>query len=61
MNESAQQAPGLSVPLAEASTLREHHRLLIEQTLAAHGGNVTQAARQLRVSRGTLYRQLRQA
>ena len=61
VNESAQQAPGLSVPPAEASTLREHHRLLIEQTLAAHGGNVTQAARQLRVSRGTLYRQLRQA
>lgn len=45
----------------DARTLRAHHRQLIEQTLAAHGGNVTQAARQLGVSRGTLYRQLRQA
>ncbi|MET3465351.1 helix-turn-helix domain-containing protein [Variovorax atrisoli] len=40
-------------------TLREHSRKLIEDTLAAHGGNVSQAARQLRVSRGTLYRRLR--
>jgi len=42
-----------------AETLREHSRKLIEETLAAHGGNVSQAARQLRVSRGTLYRRLR--
>ena len=42
-----------------AGTLREHSRKLIEDTLAAHGGNVSQAARQLRVSRGTLYRRLR--
>jgi len=40
------------------ATLREHSRKLIEETLAAHGGNVSQAARQLRVSRGTLYRRL---
>jgi transcriptional regulator of acetoin/glycerol metabolism len=40
-------------------TLREHSRKLIEDTLAAHGGNVSQAARQLNVSRGTLYRRLR--
>ncbi|QNK69999.1 helix-turn-helix domain-containing protein [Variovorax sp. PAMC26660] len=40
-------------------TLREHSRKLIEDTLAAHGGNVSQAARQLRVSRGTLYRRMR--
>lgn len=50
-------------PHAEAApvteTLREHSRKLIEDTLAAHGGNVSQAARQLRVSRGTLYRRLR--
>ncbi|HEX7865298.1 MAG TPA: helix-turn-helix domain-containing protein [Variovorax sp.] len=45
-------------PHAE-TTLREHSRKLIEETLAAHGGNVSQAARQLRVSRGTLYRRLR--
>lgn len=47
-------------PHAESTTtLREHNRKLIEETLAAHGGNVSQAARQLRVSRGTLYRRLR--
>jgi transcriptional regulator of acetoin/glycerol metabolism len=40
-------------------TLREHSRKLIEETLAAHDGNVSQAARQLNVSRGTLYRRLR--
>ncbi|RQO50661.1 Fis family transcriptional regulator [Variovorax sp. KBW07] len=40
-------------------TLREHSRKLIEETLAVHDGNVSQAARQLRVSRGTLYRRLR--
>lgn len=55
------------MPAAEAcepephpeTTLREHSRKLIEETLVAHGGNVSQAARQLRVSRGTLYRRLR--
>jgi len=40
-------------------TLREHSRKLIEEALAAQGGNVSQAARQLGVSRGTLYRRLR--
>lgn len=40
-------------------TLRGHSRKLIEDTLAAHGGNISHAARQLRVSRGTLYRRLR--
>ncbi len=42
-----------------AETLREHSRKLIEDTLAAHGGNVSQAARKLNVSRGTLYRRMR--
>ncbi|MDM0078382.1 helix-turn-helix domain-containing protein [Variovorax sp. J2P1-59] len=41
------------------STLRGHSRKLIEETLAAHGGNISHAARQLRVSRGTLYRRLK--
>ncbi|MNQ35679.1 Bacterial regulatory protein, Fis family [compost metagenome] len=50
-------APTSETPPTE--TLREHSRKLIEDTLAAHGGNVSQAARQLRVSRGTLYRRLR--
>jgi transcriptional regulator of acetoin/glycerol metabolism len=44
---------------AHTETLRDHSRKLIEDTLAAHGGNVSQAARQLNVSRGTLYRRLR--
>lgn len=39
-------------------TLRGHSRKLIEDTLALHGGNISHAARQLRVSRGTLYRHL---
>jgi transcriptional regulator of acetoin/glycerol metabolism len=61
--EAAPPAPPVApvAPADAAATLREHHRQLIAQTLAAHGGNVTQAARQLGVSRGTLYRQLRQA
>lgn len=55
-------APGPSAatsPSATAQTLRAHDRRLIEDTLAAQGGNISQAARQLGVSRGTLYRQLR--
>ncbi|MBO9651991.1 MAG: Fis family transcriptional regulator [Variovorax sp.] len=40
-------------------TLRGHSRKLIEDTLALHGGNISHAARQLRVSRGTLYRHLK--
>lgn len=40
-------------------TLRGHSHKLIEDTLALHGGNISHAARQLRVSRGTLYRHLR--
>jgi transcriptional regulator of acetoin/glycerol metabolism len=64
-------APAASAPSAEAprvapdsppgsdGTLRGHSRKLIEETLAAHGGNISHAARQLRVSRGTLYRRLK--
>lgn len=44
---------------ASRTSLREHSRKLVETTLAAHGGNISQAARQLRISRGTLYRLLR--
>jgi len=56
------EAPQPAAPEAAAggdTTLRDHSRKLIEDTLAAHGGNISQAARQLRVSRGTLYRRLR--
>ena len=41
------------------SSLSGHSRKLIEETLDACGGNISQAARQLRVSRGTLYRRLK--
>ncbi|MDM0010997.1 helix-turn-helix domain-containing protein [Variovorax sp. J22P168] len=44
---------------ADDPSLRGHSRRLIEETLAAHHGNISNAARQLRVSRGTLYRRLR--
>lgn len=42
-----------------AGTLRDHEQRLVRQALAAHGGNVSGAARALGVSRGTLYRRLR--
>ena len=61
--------PVIEVPLPAAShaagagagdgSLLGHSRKLIEDTLSAHGGNISHAARQLRVSRGTLYRRLR--
>ena len=41
------------------ATLREHSAQLIRETLDQHGGNVSQAARALGISRGTLYRRLR--
>lgn len=48
--------------IAEAqplATLREHSAQLIRETLEQHGGNVSQSARALGISRGTLYRRLR--
>ncbi|MEJ8854962.1 helix-turn-helix domain-containing protein [Variovorax robiniae] len=42
-----------------SGTLLERNRKLIEATLASCGGNLSEAARQLGVSRGTLYRRLR--
>lgn len=60
---AAADAPPQSVeasdPNASDATLQGHSRKLIEETLAAHHGNISHAARQLRVSRGTLYRRLR--
>ena len=40
-------------------TLRQQEQWLVQQALAAHHGNVSRAARALGVSRGTLYRRLR--
>jgi transcriptional regulator of acetoin/glycerol metabolism len=42
------------------ATLAQIHRQLIDQTLAECHGNVSQAARRLGVSRGLLYRRLRE-
>ena len=45
---------------APAGTLRDTDRHLIEQTVAACEGNVSKAARKLGVSRGLVYRHLKQ-
>lgn len=50
--------PAEPVPPMPDVTLGGHSRRLIEHTLAEHSGNITQAARTLGVSRGTLYRRL---
>lgn len=46
---------------ADAQSLQDVHRAHIESTLAACGGNISKAARRLGVSRGLLYRRLRDA
>jgi transcriptional regulator of acetoin/glycerol metabolism len=49
-------------PLAEApGTLRESDRHIVERTLQACAGNVSKAARTLGVSRGLIYRHLKEA
>ncbi|WP_421880922.1 helix-turn-helix domain-containing protein [Methylibium sp.] len=45
---------------AEALTLIDSHRRMIDSTLLECGGNVSRAARQLGVSRGLIYRRLRE-
>ena len=50
------------VPVAvPARTLRDSDRQLVAQTLQACGGNVSQTARKLGVSRGLVYRHMRQS
>ena len=58
---SMEEAPSAAVPAPPPATLRAHDRDLIVQMLQACGGNVSQAARKLGVSRGLVYRHLRQA
>lgn len=54
-------APGVAAtPAADAASLAQASQRLIETTLAAHGGNISRAAKALGVSRGLLYRRLRQ-
>lgn len=54
-------APQAAAPAAPAaSTLRDSDRDLIVRTVQACDGNVSKAARQLRVSRGLIYRHLKQ-
>ena len=53
-------APAAS-SLDDGAKLRDASRQLIEKTLAACGGNVSRAARELGVSRGLIYRHVKQA
>jgi DNA-binding NtrC family response regulator len=50
-----------SPPPFTGASLRASDRQLIAQTVAEHGGNVSKAARALGVSRGLIYRHLKQA
>lgn len=56
----AVQAPGRAGPPAPAPSLGDVHRRHIEATLAECRGNIAAAARRLGVSRGLLYRRLRE-
>jgi transcriptional regulator of acetoin/glycerol metabolism len=53
---AAEPAPA---PASTAQTLQDADRHLVQRTLQACGGNVSQAARRLGVSRGLVYRHLK--
>lgn len=55
--DAAPTAPEAVAPTL-ADNLRNAQRQLILQTVASHGGNVSKAARALKVSRGLIYRHL---
>jgi transcriptional regulator of acetoin/glycerol metabolism len=50
--------PGDSRPTLEALSLEEVEEFLIRKALERHGGNVSQAASALGLSRSALYRRL---
>lgn len=52
--------PPTVIAAETAGTLRDNDRHLIQQTLQACGGNVSRTARKLGVSRGLVYRHLKQ-
>jgi sigma-54 dependent transcriptional regulator, acetoin dehydrogenase operon transcriptional activator AcoR len=54
-------APSAQPSLVADASLHEANRQLIDRALAACQGNVSRAARELGVSRGLIYRRLRQA
>lgn len=54
-------APASPMPAPSSTRLRELELRVIEQALSKHHGNVSSAARELGVSRGTLYRRIRPA
>ena len=58
---SAPVTPAFAMAPNTAGTLRDNDRHLIHQTLQACDGNVSRAARKLGVSRGLVYRHLKQA
>jgi DNA-binding NtrC family response regulator len=47
-------------PIAPIGTLEEMERIAIQQALARHSGNLSEAGRQLGIGRTTLYRKLKQ-
>ncbi|KQW45695.1 MULTISPECIES: sigma-54-dependent Fis family transcriptional regulator [unclassified Roseateles] len=61
LSEAQENAAGVAVPAALPSSgdLRQLADMRIRETLAAFDGNVSRAARQLGVSRNTLYRRLK--
>jgi len=59
----AREADGEGVgaaPIAPIGTLEEMERIAIQQALARHSGNLSEAGRQLGIGRTTLYRKLKQ-